>query len=824
MTEIMTVCVAVSHTNYSFDQLFTYKVPLHLIDEAEVGKRVVIPFGRNNSKRIGIIFRKELKAISHDTKHSIKPILSVADKKAVLSGELCELAQWLCENTFCTYFEAVQCILPNGMHLQLQEQYLLSENFDENLLNDEEKNFVTFLKEAKSPLELDSIVHNHLDKDKKKKKIVDSLLDKGVLVLNCNVKPKSNSKSKKMVRLTREFIENPDSFKITPKQKTIVELLSQDVSYALNEICYVCGVTSAVAKALEKNGIVEIYEKRVMRDISEDIQSENIGDIILSDLQENVFNQVKNSLYMEKADCFLLHGVTGSGKTSVFKKLINEVISMGKQALLLLPEISLTPQIVTQFRNLFGNIVTVIHSGLSVGQRLDAFDRIEKGEAKIIIGTRSAVFAPAKNIGIIIMDEEGERSYKSDMSPRYNTVDVAKVRIRYHKAVLLLASATPSIESYYLAKKGVYHLIEMNQRYSGLALPEVKIVDMNNEKTFGIDMNFSETLINEVNENLRKCEQSILLLNRRGYHTMMSCVSCGQPVFCPNCSVPMTYHKKNNKLMCHYCSNIADIPDKCPECGEKKLHMVGFGTQKLEEQIQEIFPKARILRMDADTVFSRDSYEKNIKAFENGEYDILVGTQMVGKGLNFPEVTLVGVVSVDKSLYTGDFRSYERTFSLITQVVGRGGRSEKKGRAILQTYMPTHHVIQLAAKQDYKSFYEEEESLRKQMIFPPVCDLCILGISGENESQVKNASVELISYIKNKLSQIKDKKLPMRILGPAPCTFGKINKKYRYRILIKCKNTASMREFIRDILVNGTKNKSFSGISVFADMNGDAGI
>ena len=348
---------------------------------------------------------------------------------------------------------------------------------------------------------------------------------------------------------------------------------------------------------------------------------------------------------------------------------------------------------------------------------------------------------------------------------------------------------------------------------------------MNREDSYGIDLKFSETLIKEVNENIRRYEQTILLLNRRGYHTMMLCMSCGQPVFCSNCSVPMTYHKKNNKLMCHYCGEIADIPTVCPSCGAKTLHMTGSGTQRLEEQVQNIFPKARILRMDADTVFSRDSYEKNIKDFEDGKYDILVGTQMVGKGLNFPDVTLVGVVSTDKSLYMGDFRSYERTFSLIAQVVGRGGRGEKKGRAILQTCVPDHYVIKLAAKQDYKSFYKEEIIERKRMLYPPICDLCVIGLSGESEEKVKKASEVLMEYIKNKLiSENRGHAMPVRLLGPCEATFGKINKKYRYRIIIKCKNTPLMRDFIRDVLKKGTASKYFGGVSVYADMNGDAGI
>ena len=825
MSEIQTVHVAVSGTSFSFDQPFTYRIPLHMQGENLTGKRIVVPFGRSNSKRIGLVLDMHKKDADDAAKHSIKPVLAVCDEKPVLNGEMIELVDWLSENTFCTFFEAVQAILPGGLHIRIDEQYCFSENYDESQLSDEEKNFVVFLKNASSPSEFDKLVKSNIGSDKKKKKLLSSLMDKNVICLNCSLKQKTKEKSAKMIRLTSEYLEEPGMFSLTPKQKKIADILSGDISYALSEICYICGVTAAVPNAMYKNGVVEIYEKRVMRDIKDAEENENIDDLVLTEQQQNAFDKISSVMTGEKASCFLLHGVTGSGKTSVFKKLIEKCVNDGRQVLYLLPEISLTPQILGQFRNLFGNIVTVIHSGLSLGQRLDAFERVKTGDAKIVIGTRSAVFAPAENIGLIIMDEEGERSYKSELSPRYNTVDVAKHRARYHNAVLLLASATPSIESYYLAEKGVYELIEMDKRYSGLSLPDVRIVDMNREDSYGIDLKFSETLIKEVNENIRRYEQTILLLNRRGYHTMMLCMSCGQPVFCSNCSVPMTYHKKNNKLMCHYCGEIADIPTVCPSCGAKTLHMTGSGTQRLEEQVQNIFPKARILRMDADTVFSRDSYEKNIKDFEDGKYDILVGTQMVGKGLNFPDVTLVGVVSTDKSLYMGDFRSYERTFSLIAQVVGRGGRGEKKGRAILQTCVPDHYVIKLAAKQDYKSFYKEEIIERKRMLYPPICDLCVIGLSGESEEKVKKASEVLMEYIKNKLiSENRGHAMPVRLLGPCEATFGKINKKYRYRIIIKCKNTPLMRDFIRDVLKKGTASKYFGGVSVYADMNGDAGI
>ena len=490
--------------------------------------------------------------------------------------------------------------------------------------------------------------------------------------------------------------------------------------------------------------------------------------------------------------------------------------------MMIIPEISLTPQVLKRFRSLFGERVAVIHSGLTLGQRLDEYKRIKKGDADIVIGTRSAVFAPLDNIGLIIMDEEGERSYKSDITPRYNAHDVAKQRCAYHGSTLLLASATPSIESYYLAEKGLYNLIKMKKRYRNIPLPEVSIVDMGEERADGNITEFSRTLVDEINLNLQNGEQTILLLNRRGYHTIISCVDCYQPVYCPNCSVPLTYHRKNGRLMCHYCGYSGELVKKCPSCNSERLKSMGFGTQKLEEELNMYFPTARVLRMDADTTFSRYSYEKNFTDFRNGEYDIMIGTQMIGKGLDFPNVTLVGVLSIDKALYAGDFRSYERTFSLITQVVGRSGRSLKRGRAILQTFIPDHYIINLSAGQDYENFYKEEIALRRTMIFPPVCDMCAFCFSGTDDIQVKKGADAVLGLMRESLRKI-NPKTPVRVLGPVKCSYGKINSRYRWRIIVKCKNNPEIRGFISGVLKKSAKLKDMSGISLYADMNGDTG-
>ena len=546
-------------------------------------------------------------------------------------------------------------------------------------------------------------------------------------------------------------------------------------------------------------------------------------ELVLSDEQQNVFDKIAPSLETEKPACFLLRGVTGSGKTCVFEALIARTLHLGKTAILLLPEIALTPQMIQRFSRRFGEDVALMHSRLSDGERRLAYERAKNGSAKLIIGTRSAIFAPLKNIGLIIMDEEGEHSYKSESAPRYDTIQVAKQRCRYHGAVLIPASATPTIESYYYAKTGVYQLLELKQRYRNMPLPEVTVADMRMERENGNASEFSQVLHDALDENLRNGEQSILLLNRRGYHTVISCCICNQPVYCQHCSVPMTWHKTDSLLHCHYCGFTQPIPEACPNCNGRKFRKMGFGTQRIEEELSSRFPSARILRMDADTTTRKHAYEENFEAFRNGQYDIMLGTQMIGKGLDFPNVTLVGVISVDKALFSGDFRSYERTFSLITQVVGRGGRGGKAGKAILQTFMPEHYVLRLAAKQDYERFFKEETAIRKTLIFPPFCDICVIGFTGDKQEETELGAQKFFECLQTVKAQVTEK-MPVRILGPVPCVYGKINNKYRCRIIMKCKNTHVFRQFIRNTLEQSAKIKEVAKIHVYADMNGTIGI
>ncbi len=808
--------VAVSGTAYSFDMLFSYKLPEQC--SVRPGCRVLVPFGRGNRRRIGVIM-----SLSSGDRKGLKAIAGIVDSEPVVPEELLKLAIYLREHTFCTYFDAVKTMLPPGMNVKVKEKFKLRKGFTNiEMLSPEAAELLASLSNAESERDFSELCENFILENGRK--LIDELCDAGAVVSDNIFRQAVGDAQVKMVRLSDEYIRDPDSFELTPKQKAAADFLMEYGTASVKEAAYMCGCTDAVIKRLAANGAAVEYEMEVLRSVSDGSDEKaDPESIVLSDQQQTAHDRVFVRIFERKPTVFLLHGVTGSGKTSVFEKLILDTVKLGRQAMLLIPEIGLTPQVLKRFRSLFGERVAVIHSGLSLGQRLDEYKRIKRGAADIVIGTRSAVFAPLTNIGIIIIDEEGERSYKSDSSPRYMTHDIAKQRCAYHSSVLLLASATPSIESYYLAEKGVYTLLEMNKRYSSAPLPEVDIVDMNLERENGNPSEFSKRLVSEVNENLKRGEQSILLLNRRGYHTIISCCECYQPVYCPNCSVPLTYHKKNDRLMCHYCGYISEPVKVCPVCGSSKLKNMGFGTQRMEEELKTAFPNANILRMDADTTFSRYSYEKGFEDFRQGKYDIMIGTQMIGKGLDFPNVTLVGVLSVDKALYAGDFRSYERTFSLITQVVGRGGRGQRKGRAILQTFMPEHYVMALAAAQDYKKFYSEEIAIRRAMIFPPVCDMCIFCLSAKEDVTVKLGADRVLELMKVKLSELQPK-TPVRVLGPVRASYGRLNGKYRYRIIMKFKNTAEMRSFISGVLTESAKLREMSGVSLYADINGDVGV
>lgn len=501
----------------------------------------------------------------------------------------------------------------------------------------------------------------------------------------------------------------------------------------------------------------------------------------------------------------------------VYLRLIDEMLDLGKNVIVMVPEIALTPQTLNLFMNRYGREVAVFHSALSAGQRLDEWKRVKNENVRIVVGTRSAVFAPLENLGLIIIDEEQEHTYKSEQTPRYNARDVARFRCAYHKALLVFSSATPSVETYAKAQAGQYTINKLTKRYSASVLPEVRIVDMLTE-ALSQSSNFSEELRSRLQFNLENGKQSILLINRRGYNTFAECRACGHVLTCPSCSISMTYHHANGRLMCHYCGYSEPFTDVCPECGSHDVRYSGTGTQKIEDELAALFPEARILRMDADSTMGRYSHENKLKDFADGKYDILLGTQMVAKGLDFENVTLVGVINADQQLNNDDFRSQERTFDLLTQVVGRAGRGQFEGTAVIQTCNPENDVIQIAARQDYDAFFKDELKTRKMLIYPPYCDICLIGFIGENEPKVRVASQKLADRLKEKLSgEYNDLKIIALISMTA--RVSKISNKFRYRLILKCKNTKRFRALMSEMLKSTGTDKAFNDVSVYIDIN-----
>ena len=539
----------------------------------------------------------------------------------------------------------------------------------------------------------------------------------------------------------------------------------------------------------------------------------NREEIVLTDEQNVAFGGLMELANSENGETALLYGVTGSGKTKVFLKLVDEISARGEGVIIMVPEIALTPQMIKIFSERYGSKIAVFHSAMSIGQRMDEYNRIKQGKATIAIGTRSAVFAPFSKLGLIIIDEEQEHTYKSEKSPRFHARDVARFRVQYHNCLLCLASATPSVESYSAALSGKYRLFTLKDRYGNAVLPEVSLVDMRKELSDGNSSDISRELALRIGEAIDKKQQAIVLLNRRGHNTYVSCSSCGWVASCENCSVSLTYHSANKRLMCHYCNASIKIPDKCPECGGEFFHFSGSGTQKLEEELKQLFPTARILRLDADSTGARDSYTNYLTAFANGEYDIMLGTQMVAKGLDFPNVTVVGVIGADKALYSDDYRGFERTFSLLTQVVGRAGRSENPGVAVIQTNDTENNIIALAQQQNYDAFYDEEILNRKLMIFPPYCDICMIYVQSYDSSVAGDTIKEVFDNIKSLVAgEYNDIKLI--ILGPAPAAVPKVNNKYRYRIIIKTRNNSRFREMIAKSTDIKLKRDTYIGVDI----------
>ena len=601
-------------------------------------------------------------------------------------------------------------------------------------------------------------------------------------------------------------------------QRRVIEYLRDIGTADMELIREIPGVSSQQIMALRDKGIIKILESESIRNpYAEYARMRDNREIILSDAQKRAYDSIESELMADEARAALLFGITGSGKTQVIMKTIDKTLSLGKSVIMLVPEIALTPQTVNIFCRRYGERVAVIHSSLSKGERYDALRRIKRGEVDLVIGTRSAIFAPVQNLGLIVIDEEHEHTYKSESDPKYHAKDVAAYRCGRNKALMLLASATPSLESFYKAKNGVYKLVPLRERYGGASLPQAIIVDMREELRLGNLSPISARLYSSLKEGYERDKQSIIFLNRRGYSTQISCKECGEVLTCPHCSVSLTHHtdSEGGRLLCHMCGYGERLPRKCPSCGAERLSYLGYGTQKLEGEIGKYLPDVRVLRMDADTTTQKMSYDRMLEDFREGRADVLLGTQMVAKGHDFPRVTLVGVALADTSLFVSDFRASERTFSLLTQVIGRAGRAGDEGVAVIQTFVPKNEVIRLACLQDYEKFYEGEIALRRELSYPPFCDIVNLTLTSDNEAELRNKAALLSDTILKKLSGELGK-LPFIVFGPFEAAVYKINEKYRMRMVVKCKLNKESRGLFHGLLCEFASHR---GVTLSVDFN-----
>ena len=811
----MVAGIAVSAASYSIDKLYSYRIPENMT--LQPGQRVQVPFGRGNVTAEGIVV-----TVGTGPEEKLKTVESCLDEEPLLSETQLRLAAFLRERYFCTFYDGARAMLPAGLWFRQQDTFSLTE--------DRSWETASIRKEgARELLETmrdlcggcrDSALSAVIPDGEKRADVLRFLARKKWITAQTELLQKTRDKTEKIASLAVSAEEAMAYAVSRPKgaamQRSVLQLLCSVGAASVKDILYYTGASSQTVSRLEKLGYVVLSEREVLR--CREIKPAQVQKpLVLSAEQQHCFEGLLGQSRQDHPGVALLYGVTGSGKTSVYIRLIMENLERGKSAILLVPEIALTPQLLGLMAAWFGEKVAVLHSSLSDTERYDQWKRVRQGAAGVVVGTRSAVFAPCENLGLIILDEEQEHSYKSENSPRYAAREVAMWRGHKEGALVLLGSATPSVESMYHAKQGDYRLYRLQNRYNGRALPETQIVDMREELKLGNDGTLSIPLRQAIHDTLAADKQAILLLNRRGNSRALVCVDCRKAPECPRCSERLTYHSANNRLLCHYCGYSVPVPDRCPSCGGP-LKTLGTGTQRVQQELSALFPDVEVARMDADTVSASNPHEVILDRFRRGEQKILLGTQMVAKGLDMPNVTLVGVLDADLSLFTGGFRAGETTFDMLTQVVGRAGRGSFAGRAILQTMVPNHELICLAAQQDYDRFYDLEIRLRQVQHVPPFADQVLIGFQGLQEPQVLMGAAKF----RDSLLQLQRSGNfgPMELLGPAPSPVPKINYQFRYRLTLRCRMEKNIRGALRYLLCAFGKDSKMRGVSAFIDVNG----
>jgi len=780
---------AISGSTREFDREYHYIIPERLSGRVKPGMRAIVPFGRSDRLKEAFI----LDITDKSEYDNLKEIKKVIDEEPVLSSKMIELARWMKRRYICTLSDAVKCMLPAGASVKRKRVVKLT-----GMKTDADETAQRILDElAKSGGECEYEELGEKCGIKMFSYHIRQLEKMGAVAVTEEFSSPVKEKTVKAVRLAvsrEEVVDEIESGSVKRIQQIkVLEMLIESESVSVTDLMRFAGVSRSVLGTLKKRGYIDFFNMEVKRDPLEHKVVESTEPLEPTDEQRLVLEEVKKKLDRGAFEEILLYGVTGSGKTEVYLQLIQHTIDTGKQAVVLVPEISLTPQMFERFKGRFGDDVAVLHSRLSPGERYDQWRLIREGKARVVLGARSAVFAPLDKIGIIIIDEEHETSYKSETTPKYHAAEIARIRCMQENALLLYGSATPSVETFFRAEKGEITLMKLEKRANMMAMPKVSIVDMREELERGNRSVFSSVLGREISENIAAGQQTILFLNRRGYSSFVLCRKCGYTIKCKNCSISMTYHSSGERLICHYCGYTVKQPGICPRCKSKSIRHFGTGTQKVEEELKNLFPGCSVIRMDMDTTGFKNSHDEILSSFRNNNINVLVGTQMIAKGHDFPNVTLVGVIAADSMLNMGDYRAAERTFQLITQVAGRAGRGEMPGRVVIQTYNVDNYSILTACRHDYMSFYRQEIRLRKELEYPPFTNIASVVFAGEDDRRVYDMAVKVKGFIQKQPAEGEERVI---ILGPTRSPIRRINKRYRWRVIIKDRSIEQLVELL----------------------------
>lgn len=784
------------------DQAYDYLIPDDWLGTIQRGMRVIVPFGPRNIQGFVVDIKND------SSIEKLREIIEPMDLVPVLNEELLQLGKWITETTLCYKISAFQAMLPVALKARYEKKVRL---LPLKTVNQLPENLRVFF-DNKIEVTWEEIIENNLLRDFQRE------VTNGIVEVIYEVRGRITKKKIKRIEPAKPMEELVQALNSLPKnavkqKEVIAHFINHREPIERNVLLAKLKASSSTVKALIDKDLLSEKEVEAYRDPYQNRTFETTNPLRLTDEQAAALIPINEAIDKEQHEVFLLYGVTGSGKTEIYLQSIDKVLKQGKEAIVLVPEIALTPQMVTRFKGRFGDAVAVLHSGLSAGEKYDEWRKIQRGEVSVVVGARSAIFAPFENLGVIIIDEEHETSYKQEENPRYHARDVAIQRAKFHRCSVVLGSATPSLETFARAKKNVYNLLTLAKRMNNQALPTVEIVDMREELRGGNRSMFSRQLFDKLVDRLQKNEQAVLFLNKRGHSSFVMCRDCGYVIDCPHCDISLTYHRYQQQMKCHYCGFETIVPTTCPECASEHIRYFGTGTQKVEEELGKVLPEARVIRMDVDTTTRKGSHERLLTNFQQGKGDILLGTQMIAKGLDFPNITLVGVLSADTMLHLPDFRSSEKTFQLITQVSGRAGRHQLPGEVVIQTYTPEHYSIELAGQQDYDQFYEREMVIRRMHEYPPFYFLAQIIVSHEQLTKVVSVTDTIALFVRSRLSN------KTIVLGPVASPIPRINDRYRYQCLIKYKREPNLNETLKNILDRYQQEIVRDGLSISIDVN-----